>query len=202
MAGASRCLRRLAALRRSPAAKPCGKALRQSRPVQVVFSCCWGLVSLCLALLTYGCLAGPASGAGPDAVEASSKCAPRSPDERVETEIIDPWALPPAVRDNYRLLTDLGDAYTQINAAVGAFGLSTLAASTKALASSSPGDATYNAIENALIKLGSERDSLVAQMKTELYGAAFGGQPLNAGQATWLIGAAHGLLAQAAALAR
>jgi hypothetical protein len=125
-----------------------------------------------------------------------------TPDGRVETEIIDPSALPAAVRDNDRLLTALGDAYTQINAAVGAFGLSTLTASTKALASSSPGDATYNTIENSLIKLGSERDTLVAQMKTELYGAAFGGQPLNAGQARWLISAAYGLLAQADALAR
>jgi hypothetical protein len=125
-----------------------------------------------------------------------------TPDGRVLTEIIDPSALPDSVRHNYGLLTELGDAYTQINAAVGAFGLSTLTASTKALASSSPGDATYVAIENSLIKLGNERDALVAQMKTELYGAAWDGQPLNTGQATWLIGAAHGLLAQAAALAR
>jgi hypothetical protein len=125
-----------------------------------------------------------------------------TPDGRVLNEVIDPSALPAAMRNNSALLTSLGTAYTQINAAVGAFGLTTLTASTKALASSSPGDATYTGIENALIKLGHERDALVAQMKGELYGAAFGGQPLDAGQARQLIESAFGLLGQAAALAR
>jgi hypothetical protein len=124
-----------------------------------------------------------------------------TPDGRVLSEIIDFSALPPAVRDNYGLLVALGDAYTQINAAVGAFGLSTLTASTKALASDSPGDATYTSIENSLIKLGNERDSIVSQMKGILYGAAFYGQPVNTGQASSLIGAASHLLGQASALA-
>jgi hypothetical protein len=123
-----------------------------------------------------------------------------TPDGRVLSEVISPDALPAAMRAHARLLATLGDAYSRINAAVGAFGLDTLKASTRALASSSPGDVTYNKIENALHKLGGERDAIVSRMKAELYGAAFGGQPLNTAQAEGLIKAANGLLCQAAAL--
>jgi hypothetical protein len=62
-------------------------------------------------------------------------------------------------------------------------------------------DATYTSTENELIRLGNERDAIVALMKTELYGAAFGGHPLNVHTAKALIAAAGGLLAQAAAIA-
>ncbi len=124
-----------------------------------------------------------------------------TPDGRVLTEVIKPSALPKAMRTDTGLLVQLGDSYTQINAAVGEFGLDTLKASTTALASDSPKDATYTGIENELIKLGNERDAIVALMKTERYGAAFGGHPLNVHEARALITAAGGLLAQAAAIA-
>jgi hypothetical protein len=95
--------------------------------------------------------------------------------------------------------------YTQLNAAVGQFGLSTLAASTKALASSSPGDATYTKIENTLTGLGNARDAVVAQLKAVLYGAEFGGgaqSPAAAASSSGgLVNAANGLLGQASALA-
>jgi hypothetical protein len=122
-------------------------------------------------------------------------------DGRVLIEVISPSALPKSMRTDEPLLIKLGDLYSQINAAVGEFGLDTLAASTKALASDSPGDATYTKIENELIKLGNERDAIVALMKTELYGAAFGGHPLNVSEANGLLASASGLLSQAAALA-
>ena len=124
-----------------------------------------------------------------------------TPDGRVLTEVIKPSALPRAMRIDTGLLVKLGAAYSQINAAVGAFGLDTLKASTRALASGSPKDATYTKIESELIKLGNERDAIVSLMKTELYGAAFGGHPLNAREANGLIKSANGLLGQAAALA-
>jgi len=123
-----------------------------------------------------------------------------TPDGRVLSEVISPTALPAAMRAHSVLLAKLGDAYSQINAAVGEFGLDTLKASTKALASDSAGDATYTKIEGKLVKLGNERDAIVSQMKGELYGAAFGGQPLNTAAAESLIKSAHGLLCQAAAL--
>jgi hypothetical protein len=122
-----------------------------------------------------------------------------TPDGRVLTEVLRPSAMPPAMRARTALLIRLGDAYTQLNAAVGEFGMDTLRGSTAALANSSP--ATYNRIEDALIKLGNVRDTTVAQMKEELYGAAFGGRALNVGEARGLIKSADVLLAQAAALA-
>jgi hypothetical protein len=124
-----------------------------------------------------------------------------TPDGRVLAEVIKPGALPRAMRIDAALVVKLGDSFTRINAAVGAFGLDTLKASTKALASDSPKDATYTKIENELSTLGDQRDTLVTLMKAELYGAAFGGRPLNAKEANVLIAAANGLLAQAAALA-
>jgi hypothetical protein len=130
-----------------------------------------------------------------------------TPDGRVLIEVIDPGALPPAVRDHYQPLVHLGDVYTQLNAAVGQFGRSTLAASTRALASSSAGDATYTKIENTLTRLGTARDAVVAQLKAVLYGAEFGGaQPpaaavAAAGSSGGLVSAASGLLGQASALA-
>jgi hypothetical protein len=124
------------------------------------------------------------------------------PDGRVLAEVINPGALPKAMRADAKLLLRLGDVYTQINAAVGEFGLNTLSASTRALASDSAGDSAYTNIENQLIKLGDERDAIVSQMKSELLGAAFAGHQLNTQQASSLIQAGEGLLAQSAALAR
>jgi hypothetical protein len=123
-------------------------------------------------------------------------------DGRVLAEIISPRALPAAMRVNYGMLIKLGQVYKQINAPVGEFGLDTLTASTRALASASPGDATYTSIENQLVALGNQRDAIAARMSSELLGAAFSGQPVNAGEATALIASGQALLARAAALAR
>jgi hypothetical protein len=125
-----------------------------------------------------------------------------APEGRVESEVIEPSALPPAMRSGGPELTLLGQAYTAINAPAGPFGLDTLKASTTALASNSPGDATYRQIEAQLAALGAARDAVAAQMSRELLGAAFGGQPVNAGRAAGLIAQAGGLLARAATLAR
>ncbi len=46
-----------------------------------------------------------------------------APDGRVLSEVIDSSALPPAMLSNYPLLAELGQVYTQIEAAVGEFGL-------------------------------------------------------------------------------
>jgi hypothetical protein len=120
-----------------------------------------------------------------------------TPDGRVLAEVLSRDALSESQRSDYRTLVTLGQAYTAINAPVGPFGLDTLAASTKALESSSPGDATYTAIEARLAGLGKARDAVVATMKDALYGAAFDGRPVNVGEADALIAAAHRLLASA-----
>jgi hypothetical protein len=131
--------------------------------------------------------------------------APRFPNSPLRSrkllaEVISPSALPSSLQAAYPTLVRLGDAFTAINAAVGPFGLDTLAASTKALESSSPGDATYTELETTLAGLGERRDGIVAAMKAELYGAAFYNRPVNVGEADALIRSANGLLASAGAL--
>ena len=122
------------------------------------------------------------------------------PDGRVLGEIFDPSALPPPMRVHRGTLLRLGKTFTQLEAPVGAFGLNTLRASTRALASDSPGDATYTRIENALQRLGAERDTVGARMRALLLGAAFGGRTLNVAAARTLIRAGDRLLGEAAVL--
>jgi hypothetical protein len=125
-----------------------------------------------------------------------------TPDGVVLGHVIESSALPRAMLINYPTLTKLGQVYTQLEAAVGQFGLATLTASTRALASDSPGDATYTGIENQLRALGAARDTLVGQMQTLLIGAEFGNTPISAKAAQKLISQANALLAQAGALAK
>ncbi|HEY2306024.1 MAG TPA: hypothetical protein VGI05_09110 [Streptosporangiaceae bacterium] len=122
------------------------------------------------------------------------------PDGRVLGEIFGPSALPPGMRAHRGTVLRLGKTFTQLEAPVGAFGMDTLRASTRALASVSPGDATYTRIEAALQRLGAERDAVGQRMRALLLGAAFGGRPLNVAAARVLIRAGNRLLGQAAVL--
>jgi hypothetical protein len=122
------------------------------------------------------------------------------PDGRVLGEIFDPSALPPGMRAHRGTLLRLGKTFTQLEAPVGAFGIDTLRASTRALASDSPGDAAYTRTENALQRLGTERDAVGERMRAMLLGAAFGGRPLDVTAARALIRAGDRLLGRAAVL--
>jgi hypothetical protein len=103
-------------------------------------------------------------------------------------------------------LAQLVAAYDQLNSAEGSFATDTLRADTAALASSTPGDATYTTVESALTKLVNARDPLAAQVKATLAQATYGpGIPSPAvvagelSQANALLGGAHTLAAQYAA---
>ena len=122
------------------------------------------------------------------------------PAGRVLGEIIDPAALPPGMRPHQSLLLRLGQVYTQLEAPVGAFGLDTLQASTRALASDSPGDTAYTRIEGRLQQLGVARDAIAGQMRALLLAAAFGGHPVDPGAAIRLIGQGKVLLNAARAI--
>lgn len=124
-----------------------------------------------------------------------------TPDGRVLIEALDGAALPKAVRAHDGSLTRLGQVYSQLEAAVGAFGLDTLRASTRALASGSPGDARYSQIERQLAQLGAARDALVVKMRAILLGVAFGGHPAGLSGAGALIAQGERLLGKAALLA-
>jgi hypothetical protein len=124
-----------------------------------------------------------------------------TPDGRVLAEVLTAAALAPAMREDTSGLLRLGQVYSQIEAAVGAFGLDTLRASTRALASSSTGDATYTRIESQLQQLGAARDALAAQMRSVLLGAAFYGRQPGGEDVRVLIAQGERLLGQAAVLA-
>ena len=123
-----------------------------------------------------------------------------APDGRVLAEVIGASALPHAMLAHRGLLLRLGQLYTQIEAPVGAFGLATLKASTRALASQSAGDATYARTERQLRQLGDERNALGARMRSALLGAAFASHPIHVSTARNLIREAGQLLRQAAVL--
>ncbi len=125
-----------------------------------------------------------------------------TPDGVVIGDVIESAALPPAMLSNYPTLNKLGRVYTQLEAAVGEFGLATLTASTRALASNSPGDSVYSGIEKQLAALGAARGALVARMQALLTGAEFGGKPVSANAARSLISQGNALLTRATTLAR
>jgi len=124
-----------------------------------------------------------------------------APDGRVLGEIFTPSALPGGMRVNRAELLRLGQVYTQLEAPVGSFGLDTLTASTRALASTSAKDATYTSIEKQLVHLGEQRDAVAGRMRAVLLGAAFDGRVLKVAQAAALIREGDRLLGQAAVLA-
>jgi hypothetical protein len=120
---------------------------------------------------------------------------------RVLFEDLKASALPLSVRVHLGTLINLAQAYSQLNAPVGQFGLDTLKISTTALASSSSGDATYTSLESELAGFGQQRDALAAQMIAAINGAEFNGQPIDEAQAQGLLSAAQNLLAQVDAAA-
>jgi hypothetical protein len=70
-------------------------------------------------------------------------------------------------------VTALGDCYKQLNSSVGEFGAATLSASTRAIKSTSKGDAKFRAVDAGLRALEVARDKLAGRIKTELQAAAF-----------------------------
>jgi hypothetical protein len=70
-------------------------------------------------------------------------------------------------------ITSLGECYKQLNSSVGQLGTSTLIASTRAVESSSPGDATFLRVDAQLRALDVSRDKLALRVKGELEAAAF-----------------------------
>ncbi len=123
-------------------------------------------------------------------------------DGRVLIEAIETKALPQSLIAHRATLLRLGDAYEQVNAAFGKFGMDLLTASTHALNSGSTADESrYTSLENSIESLTSQRDALAGQIKAALNAAAFDGQALNEQQAKAWIDQANSLLGRANALA-
>ncbi|HEX9013581.1 MAG TPA: hypothetical protein VF813_08700, partial [Anaerolineaceae bacterium] len=124
-----------------------------------------------------------------------------SHDGRVLTEVMQGWALPSAVKKSGSFVA-LAQAYKQIDAGVGEFALGSLRVSTRALGSGSGSDdSQYTSLENQLISLGSQRDTLASQISAALEGAEYNGTAIGDAQAQSLIAQANTLLASMSALA-
>src|ERR1051326_8355735 len=119
-------------------------------------------------------------------------------DGRVLFEILADSALPAAVGDQRELLTGLARDYKRVNAPVGELGLSTLAASTFALAGADSTQLTQT--DASLDEIAARRDDLARRMRGVLEAAAFAGQQADATQVRALQAEAQALLDDAAAL--
>ena len=120
-------------------------------------------------------------------------------DGHVLIQALTSQATPRALRDGTKgTISRLEQEEDLVNAPFGTFAKATLAASTFALESTD--DSVYNAIEAQIQALTAQRDTLAAQMKDELYGAATAGHRISASKANAQIAQAQDLIAQAEAL--
>jgi len=124
-----------------------------------------------------------------------------SHDGRALTEEFSGWARPAATKKSGGY-TKVAQTYKQLDAAVGEFGLATLAASTRAIESgTSLDDSTYASLENQLASLIDQRNALAAQMIGLLEGAEFSGKSISEEQAQSLVTQGQVLISEAQALA-
>jgi hypothetical protein len=113
-------------------------------------------------------------------------------DGRVIFEIIRDDALPVPLRGHTDTLSQLAEAYKQINAPTGTLGIKTLTGiSTQALQG---GDATYAALEAKIVDLTNQRNEIAGKMIAMLENAAFNGQKIDEVEAKSLIAQAQALL--------
>ncbi len=117
-------------------------------------------------------------------------------DGRVVTEFLKGNAGP----KHQQTLEELGALYKQLNASFGTFSMSTLCASTGALASNTANDTTYVSTESALQALGAQRDALAGQIRAALWDAEFNGAKLDQNLVKSWIAIGEGYLDQATAL--
>jgi hypothetical protein len=122
-------------------------------------------------------------------------------DGRAVTQIADENALPVSLRVHHPSLEKLSGTYKQLMASFGSFAMDTLVASSRALASNSPGDQAYTDTENAIASLTSQRDALASQIRAGINSAEFDGVKLSENQIKDWTRAADDLLAQAHDLA-
>ena len=120
-------------------------------------------------------------------------------DGRVLIDQLYDWAVPQSLIAHRETLRRLGEAYKQLNAPFGAFSMSMLQASTRAIESSSTDDTVYASTENQISTMTAARDALAVQMRAALDGAAFGGAAINEQQAKDWIGQANSQIAAAQA---
>jgi hypothetical protein len=96
-----------------------------------------------------------------------------TPDGRAISQILTTADSPPAIKNDESDYDALSTAYKQLDAPFGEFGRDSLMVSTKAVSTSSAGDATYQGWNAQLAACESLRTPLVSQINTMLNSAAF-----------------------------
>jgi hypothetical protein len=121
-----------------------------------------------------------------------------SHDGRVLSELLEPEALPPGIRDSEAAYEGLGARLKQLDAPAGSLGVLSLAVATRAAASSSAGDAAYRSYAARMDGFTTRRDTVVGGMRAALEDAAFGGRAVDAKTASALTDSSDRLLAEMA----
>ena len=111
-------------------------------------------------------------------------------------DILKSDALPKSLQEHRGTLTKLDGVLKQLDAPFGQFGVDSLIISTRALASNSPGDATYTQLENQLLGYIGRRDALVAQIIAAVEADEFAGQVLNQNSANDWVRQGNALLSE------
>jgi hypothetical protein len=101
--------------------------------------------------------------------------------------------------DRGNILSALGADYKQLNAPFGSFGVDTLTASTKAIASTD--EVAYDRLESKIANLTLQRNDLAGAIREALNDDSFGDSPSDMSQARAWMRQAESLIAQAHALA-
>ncbi|MBV8906790.1 MAG: hypothetical protein JOZ22_24380 [Acidobacteriia bacterium] len=117
-------------------------------------------------------------------------------DGRVILELLDNAALPGNVRDQSRILKELGQVYKQIDAPFGELAEDTLRISTHALRSDSPDDFVYKTLEADIAAWTKKRDKLDSRIQS-LLDEAVKGDTIDKGEAECIIHEARELLEEA-----
>jgi hypothetical protein len=117
-------------------------------------------------------------------------------DGRVLVEALEPEAVPQSLRAHRETLLRLAEVYKQINAPFGKLGTTSLKVSTAALASNTPGDGEFTALDAKIAAWTTQRNAIAGRMRALLEAAAFQGKPIDEGQARRLIDQGEDLLDQ------
>jgi hypothetical protein len=117
-----------------------------------------------------------------------------SHDGRALTEVMTGFAQPAATMKAGGYLK-VAAMYKQLYASVGDFGLTTLAASTRGVASGSASDdSSYTNLEASIASLTAQRNALAAQMISALENAEFNNIPITQAQAQSLVAQGQAIL--------
>lgn len=122
-------------------------------------------------------------------------------DGRVLAEAIHRSVLPDSLTDHYPTFLSLSRLYKQINAPFGELSMKTLSVSTAALASNTPGDGEYLALDGKLLVWLLRRDALADRINAVLEGATFNNDPIDEGEAKHLLHTGDRLIDEVAACA-